>query len=585
MIGCSCSCWARHHSPPRQAVVERGGRGQWINTIGANAVQRNLQALSNQAFDLLVLGGGIQGACVAWEATLRGLSVALIDKSDFGAATSANSLKIIHGGLRYLQTADLSRMRQSIKERQTLMRIAPHLVHPLPVLVPTYGHGIKGKEAMFVALKLNDLISCDRNLGLSDPQKHIPAGQIFSRQRCQQQVPGIDSKGLTGAAAFHDAQVYNSERLTLAFIQSAAQAGATVANYVRATGFLKTSNQIRGVTAQDSLTGEQFEIQAKAVINTSGPWLNQVLELLSAPTAHQSFAKAVNVVLRQPLLNSPYAIAFKSAPDQANATARSRMLFVVPWRGTSMVGTLYSICDQHPDSWQVQETEIESLLEQINQAYPPARLTRDDVAFVHGGRLPQTGISSNGEPMLAKRYCIQDHSREGYGGLISVTGVKYTTSRDIAQKAVDSLFRSWGQTPPPSRSTTTLLTGGAIDDMEGFVAEAVSQSQLPSATVRSLVYTYGSKYKDVFRESVDNRAQMLTAQVRHAVVSEMAQTLQDIVFRRTELGSAGEPDVDSVRLCAEVMAKEMNWSSTRTQAELRPFGVTAHSNNSEAVPI
>lgn len=537
-------------------------------------MQRDLQALSNQGFDLLVLGGGIQGACVAWEATLRGLSVALIDQSDFGAATSANSLKIIHGGLRYLQTADIRRMRQSICERQILMRIAPHLVHPLPVLVPTYGHGLKGKEAMFVALKLNDWISCDRNHNLSDPQKQIPPGQVLSRQQCQQQVPGIDGQGLTGAATFHDAQVYNSERLTLAFVKSAAQAGAVVANYIAATGFLKTGNRINGITADDRLTGNRFEIQANAVINTSGPWLNQVLGRLPTPPAHQPFAKAVNVVLRQPLLDSPYAVAFKSSPNIAEQT-KSRMLFVVPWRGTSMVGTLYSVCDQHPDSWQVDETEIHTLLEQINQAYPPAQLTRDDVAFVHGGLLPQTGVASSGEPILAKRYRIQDHSCEGYDGLLSVTGVKYTTSRSIAQKAVDYLVSQ--HQAPPSCSATTPLTGGAIDDVEGFVQQAVCHSQLSPTATRSLVYNYGSEYGHVFSNGVNDPAQVLTAQVRYAVAAEMAQTLKDVIFRRTELGSAGGPDQNSLRLCAAVMAQELGWSHARTQLELKPFGISASS--------
>lgn len=530
-------------------------------------MQRNLEALSKQAFDLLVLGGGIQGACVAWEATLRGLSVALIDKSDFGAATSANSLKIIHGGLRYLQTADFSRMRQSIQERQVLMRIAPHLVHPLPVAVPIYGHGLKGREAMFVALKLNDLISCDRNQGLSDPQKHIPPGQIVSRKYCQQLVPGIREQGLTGAALFHDAQVYNSERLTLAFVQSAAQQGAIVANYVKAVGFLQTDNQICGVVAQDTFTGQQFEIQAKAVINTSGPWLNQVLGTLPYPPSCQPFAKAVNVVLRRPLLETPYAIALKSAPQSTDQKAR--MFFVVPWRGTSMIGTLYSPCDEAPDDWQVSESELQSLLQQINQAYPPAQLTREEIAFVHAGLLPQTGISNSGEPILAKRYCIRNHASDGYPGLLSVTGVKYTTARDVAQKVIDYLFHAWGKSVPPSLSKTTPLVDGAIEDIESFVQQAITQNPLISSMVPDLVYNYGSAYSKIFANRVDSITQAITAQVRYAIKAEMAMTLKDVIFRRTALGSAGVPEIATARLCADVMAQELGWCQARTQTEMQ----------------
>ncbi|ESA35876.1 fad dependent oxidoreductase [Leptolyngbya sp. Heron Island J] len=536
-------------------------------------MQRNLQALSNQAFDLLVLGGGIQGACVAWEASLRGLSVALIDQSDFGSATSANSLKIIHGGLRYLQTADFSRMRQSIRERQTLMRIAPHLVHPLPIVVPTYGHGVKGKEAMFVALKLNDLISCDRNQGLSDPQKHIPPGQVISRQRCQQLVPGIVEQDLTGAATFHDAQVYNSERLTLGFIKSAAQQGATVANYVKAVGFLRTDDQIQGVIAQDELTGNRFDIRARAVVNTTGPWLNQVLGLLPQPPAQQSFAKAVNVVLCRPLLETPYAIAFKSSPESEivkRGQQKARMLFAVPWRGTSMIGTFYSVCNQTADNWQVHEVEIDTLLQQINQAYPPAQLTRGDVAFVHGGLLPQTDISSSGEPILAKRYCLREHAPQGHRGLWSVTGVKYTTSRDVAQKVVDRLLRTWGQTAPPSQSTTTPLVDGAIDNVEEFVQAANKELiHLDSQLVRSLVYNYGTAYAEVLAGEIQDSSQAIGAQVRYAVRVEMAQTLKDVILRRTELGSAGLPDIATIRLCGTIMAEELHWTHGQMQTEIQ----------------
>jgi glycerol-3-phosphate dehydrogenase len=451
------------------------------------------------------------------------------------------------------------------------MRIAPHLVHPLPILVPTYGHGLKGKEAMFVALKLNDLISCDRNQGLSDPKKHIPPGRVISRQSCQQQVPGIADQGLTGAATFHDAQVYNSERLTLAFVKSAAQAGATVANYVEATGFLQTGDQIQGIMAQDKLTGEQFDIQAKAVVNTSGPWLNKVLNLLPNPPDHQPFAKAVNVVLQRPLLETPYAVAFSTSLESLNSQATkqtSRMLFVVPWRGTSMIGTHYSLCNQSPDSWQVDEAEIFTLLQQINQAYPPAQLTRDDVVFVHGGLLPQSGISSNGEPSLAKRYCIRDHAPDGYRGLLSVTGVKYTTARDVAQKVTDYLFRSWGQLPPPSTSTTTPLVGGDLDDIEDVVQQAQDNIKLEPQAIRSLVYNYGSAYSDVVKGAIASSTQVITAQVRYAVREEMAKTLKDVIFRRTDLGSAGLPAEAIIRLCGEIMAEELGWSQPQTEAEI-----------------
>ncbi|MEJ2748354.1 MAG: FAD-dependent oxidoreductase [Anaerolineae bacterium] len=223
-------------------------------------MKRNTSALTNQEFDLVVVGGGIFGVAAAWDATLRGLSVALIEQGDFGQATSANHFKVVHGGIRYLQHGDVYRIRESSAERSAFLRTAPHLVRPFPFVIPTYGHGMKSKEAMKIALLLYDLFTFDRNRGIKDERNHVPSGHTISRQECRAMFPDLDPTGLTGAAIFHDGQMYNPPRLTLAFVQSAAAAGAVVANYVQATGFLRQGNQVYGVTAVDKLSSEELEI-------------------------------------------------------------------------------------------------------------------------------------------------------------------------------------------------------------------------------------------------------------------------------------------------------------------------------------
>ena len=187
-------------------------------------MRRDLKALSATLYDLIIIGGGIHGLSAAWDAALRGLKVALIEQGDFGGATSANSFKIVHGGLRYLQHLNFKRMRMSIGERSHLMRLAPHLVSPLPFLVPCYGHGIKGPEALRAALAVNDMVSADRNKHL-DPAVHLPGGHLLSREGCLEQFPGLMANGLTGAAVFYDGQMYDSERLCLEFALSASDAG------------------------------------------------------------------------------------------------------------------------------------------------------------------------------------------------------------------------------------------------------------------------------------------------------------------------------------------------------------------------
>ncbi len=540
-------------------------------------MKRNLVQLSENVYDLAIVGGGIYGACVAWEASLRGLSVALVEKGDFGSATSANSLKIIHGGLRYLQQADFKRMRESIHERKTLMRIAPHLVHPLPIVIPTYGHGIKGKEALSLAMKINDLISFDRNR-LNDPQKHIPNGRIISTQECQQLLPNIPSQGLTGGAIFHDAQVYNSERLTLSFIRSAEQAGATVANYTEVIGFLQTGNCVTGVQVRDILTGDRFEIRAKTVVNTCGAWINHVLSLLKGqPQPKTLFAKAMNLVLQNPLFGA-YAAGISNSQGASNQP--NRFLFIAPWRGKSMIGTYYAAYDGKPEDFQITEPDIHNFLHQINQIYSSANLTRQDVSFVHGGLLPRISINAKtGEPLLAKHYQIKDYSEEGLSGIISVVGVKYTTARDVAQKTVDRIFKLWGQKPPKSTSAFTPLHGGQIDRFETFLHDAIAKPPygLDKEVMRRLVYNYGSAYPDTLQyldrvldcSYAMNNLAVLKAEVLHAVHEEMAQKLGDVVFRRTELGSAEYPGNEALKLCAKTMGAELGWSHTRIQQELQ----------------
>ncbi|VEP11914.1 Aerobic glycerol-3-phosphate dehydrogenase [Hyella patelloides LEGE 07179] len=539
-------------------------------------MKRNLVQLSENVYDLVIVGGGIYGACVAWEASLRGLSVALVEKADFGSATSANSFKIIHGGLRYLQQADFKRMRESIQERTTLMRIAPHLVHPLPILVPTYGHGIKGKEALGLAMKINDLISCDRNL-LNDPQKHIPRGRTISTQECQQLLPNIPHQRLTGGAIFHDAQVYNSERLTLAFIRSAEEAGAKVANYTEVIGFLQTGNCVAGVQVKDTLTGNQFEIRAKTVVNTCGPWLNRVLGLLKPQSVKIQFAKAMNLVLRRSLLEN-YAVGLTHrdlalrASEADRQSKSSRFLFIAPWQNKSMVGTYYTAYDGEPDAFRITNQDITNFLEQINQTYPSANLKLDDVAFVHGGLLPQTDFDAQTtEPVLSKHYQLRDYSQEGLKGLISVVGVKYTTARDVAQKTVDLIFKSWKQKTPRSISAQVPLYGGKIANFNSFLDRAINSnsSGLSKGVIRRLVYNYGSAYPNVLKYlKQDGDRAVLQAEVLYAVHEEMAQKLSDVILRRTGLGSAGYPGDRELKLCAETMGRELGWSDRKIEQEL-----------------
>ena len=547
-------------------------------------MKRNLVRLANNTYDVLVIGGGIYGACIAWDAALRGLSVALVDKGDFGHATSANSLKIIHGGLRYLQDANPKLMRTMSRERRRWMRIAPHLVHPMPCLIPTYRVLTKSKLTLATALKLNDLMSHDRNR-LTDPQKHLPSGRTISRTACLQLLPGAAADSITGGAIWYDAQVYNSERLLLCFVLSAAQAGAEVANYVEVTGFLRDHGGVKGVRAKDVLTGQELEIQAELVVNSAGAWVDSILGFLDGrpPATRFRLSSALNLVTPQIL--SEYAVGIPSRSTsqdrEGHLTQHSRTLFVVPWRQYSLIGTIHTPYAGLPDEFRVTEEDIEDLIDEINTAYPGAALTRQDVYHVQWGFLP--AVDQDGQAKcvkLLRQGRVHDHEREdGVKGLITVVGVKYTTARHMAQKVVDLAVKKLARQALPCQTHKTPVYGGQIEQFENFLDQAIQKrpSELSPKAVQHLVYNYGSEYPRILTyvdelpawgQTITDVSPVLRAEVVHAIREEMAQKLTDVIQRRTELGAVGLPDEVSLHLCAELMADELGWDRTRMEQEL-----------------
>jgi glycerol-3-phosphate dehydrogenase len=548
-------------------------------------MKRNLPELSHKDFDLLIIGGGIYGASAAWDAAGRGLSVALIEKGDFGGATSSNSLRIIHGGLRYLQHADFKRVRESIHERMVLMRIAPHLVHPLPCIMPTYGHALKGKEVMAIALLLNDLAGFDRNR-LPDPEKFLPRSRVISKAECQRLIPGVDEKNLTGGALWYDCHVYNSERMLLSYLHSAAAAGAQVANYVQATGFLMKDRRVLGIKARDSFSQDEFEIRAKLVINNSGPWVNNVLGMANGLYSGKQvpLSKTMNLVLRRQLIPE-YAVGvpskFEFADSDAVFNKGSRLLFMKPWRNVTVVGTTHVPYHGDPENFCVTEKDVQDFIDELSAAFPPAGLSRADVAFFNWGLLPMEGFNPRtGDVRLLKQYILRDHhSEDGVEGLMTVVGVKYTTARDVAEKSIDLAMRKLGVPWRKSVTQNEPVYGGRIERFNEYLDGEIKKQPrgLRPKIVEHLVNNYGASYPDLFRyfdeqpdwtRPLGNGTDVLPAEVIHGVREEMALKLADVVMRRTELGTAGHPGKEAVEKCAHLMAAELGWDQARVQAEI-----------------
>jgi glycerol-3-phosphate dehydrogenase len=546
-------------------------------------MKRDLSKLANTTYDLLVIGGGITGACAAWDASLRGLSVALVDKGDFGAATSAASGKIIHGGIRYIQYGALRRVRESLHERMIFQSIAPHLVRPIRFLIPTFGHWLKGKEILTLGMMLYDLLALDKK-NSKDPENTIPGHRILSRKETLDLAPDLIKNGLSGGILYYDCQMHNPERLTLSFLLSANEAGADLANYLKVIELRTNNSRITGVKVRDILTGQEFGIQARVVLNASGPWVHSLLSTLKGSWSPLSLqlSKGIHIITRPLIQRCALALASKRRHAGALVQRGGRHLFIIPWRNHSIIGTTNVPFEGSPDKRMVTEEDIQGLLGEINAAYPGANLGRDDVVFFYGGLYPDK-IKRNIEEGYqgSRKDQILDHTRtEGIKGLISLIGVKYTTARQLAQGTIDLVFGMLGYKPPECLTEKTPIYGGQIERFNEFLNREIEKNagMLKGETISHLVSNYGSAYARVidyakknpgWYETVDTDLPVTKAEVIHAVREEMAQKLTDVIFRRTGLGTVGNPGKSTLNICASIMAEELGWNIGRVESELQ----------------
>jgi glycerol-3-phosphate dehydrogenase len=546
-------------------------------------MQRDTSQLSGSEYDLVIIGGGIYGACVAWDAAQRGLSVALIERGDFGQETSANSLKTVHGGLRYLQDLDLRLVRMMIEERSAYLRIAPHLVQPLPCITPTYSKLMKSKAAMGFALRFNDLAGYDRNKHL-EPDQKIPPSRLVSPEECRKILPGLPQKAITGGAVWYDGQVYDTERLTLSIVISAHNAGAVICNYVEAFELLQHEDKILGVLARDAISGEEYEVHSKVVINAAGPWINQLSEGFDRDITHSESnnSLAINIITRE--IIEGYAAGVPSWPgvkskDGANSQT-SHMLFISPWRNLSIIGTFHTHYQGNPDDFSIEGYDLERIIQEANSAYPGANLELEDIKFVHYGFLPEHTEDNNPEVKLVRKSRIIDHRREdSLSGLITVLGVKYTTARHAAEEAVDLVFDQLGIEPPACSTQSTAINGGQIGELGEFLVNAYQEDEhlLSQNAIDHWVRNYGTCYSQVknLLPKAAHRSPLalhskpvVSAQVVYAAREEMAIKLSDVILRRTGIGSIGQPDNTTLDTAAEIMAAEMGWSIDQTELEI-----------------
>jgi glycerol-3-phosphate dehydrogenase len=482
--------------------------------LGTN---RDVLALSGQYFDLLVIGGGIFGAGVARDAALRGLRVALIEKSDFASGTSSRSSKLIHGGFRYLQQRDFRLVFEACRERQILQRIAPHRVRPLPFLFPIYQGGDISLTKLRLGMSLYDWLALRRN---------VAAHRTISAERALMNEPSLARQGLRGAVVFYDCQE-DDARFCIDQILHAAELGASCINYCKLTGFVTREDRIVAARVRDEVGSCMFEISARVFINAAGPWVEQVCGLtpFDSRAARLSPAKGIHLVM--PRLTRQHAIVFEARSDH-------RILFVIPWGECSLVGTTDTNFDGDPDQARVAPADVEYLLTEARALFPDAALSESDVITTTVG-IRAVASSTVASPSARSR----EHRLVRTGqNLLSIIGGKYTTHRRIAQETVDAACGLLGVPAPPCRT-----------------AEVSLPNRRPAAGGEKLL----------------SAPEIYASDILHACRQEMVVTLEDVMRRRTPLALSGAGGLEAASHVAKIMAPVMGWNDNEARAQVERY--------------
>ncbi len=525
-----------------------------IVTAGTNSNPQN-------AFDLIVIGGGINGVGIARDAALRGLRVVLVEQGDICHGTTRWSSRLIHGGLRYLEHFEFGLVRESLAEREILLRTAPHLVAPLPLLVPLYRGARRGRVLLSAGMLLYDLLSFDKSL---------PGHQMLNLSQVDKVAPGLRRHGLLGAARYFDAQVAYPERLTLENALSAESAGAVLLTYHRADKVLSAAGHVCGLRISDS-AGRQRELVAPVVVNAAGPWVDQVLQGLTLEGApFMGGTKGSHIVVNR----------FAGAPSMGcyvEARSDGRPFFILPWLGRLLIGTTDIRHSGDPDAAHADAQEIDYLLAETQRVFPKAGLTRAHILFHYTGVRPLPRQTGRATGAITRRHILKHHRRFARG-LYSVIGGKLTTYRNLAEETVDVVLRQSRLSAAPCSTRETLLPGAV------GLAEAETtlkaQDTLSAAQQSHLLAVYGARALQV-SEMIDGNPKLaeeicphthaLAAEVVFAFEYEKATGMADVLARRCMAGLAPDLGLAALESGLQVAAEQMGWDKVRCEKERQGY--------------
>ena len=520
----------------------------------------------DEEYQLIIIGGGIYGAALCWEAAHRGIKVLLVEQEDYACGASSNSLKTIHGGLRSLQSLNIKAVIKGIRERSVFLRISPNYVKQLSCILPTTTALMKSRPVVGMGLLVYNLLNRVNNWFTAD-DGYIPSSRMLSRKKFISRVPGANIEGITGGALWFDAQVTNTERLVWQFIKSAMNKGAVAVNHTAAIKHINNSGH--GLLVRDQIKGAEKTVRTSAIVDCSASWdfIRHCVPFADKDN-DLNYLKSVNVVIKKKLFNDAVGVSGKTGP-----AGNPRLYFFSPWRECTMIGTWYTNVKQY-NKQSFSHNEAKNIVEEANSALGRNLFDIEDICNVHIGYLParinQNKESDNLDQSLISSFELKDWSEQtGLYGVYSLHGTKYTLARYDAKQVIDNLAKTMKWNVTASLSHRLPIYQTSVKPEHNY--------QISDEVLNNLITNYGTDIEIIFgyikenpqsSELIPGSKYHIMAEIYFAVIYEQAITLSDLLKRRLDIGDRAPPDQITAKYCAEIMQKILSWSDETMQAEI-----------------
>jgi glycerol-3-phosphate dehydrogenase len=528
-----------------------------------------LADINGRIFDLVVIGGGMAGAGIARDAALRGYRTLLLERKDFAFGTTSRSSKLIHGGLRYLELFDVGLVRESLRERERLARLAPHLVRPLPFLVPVYRGAKRGMLMIRMGMKFYDLLT---------PGKRTEHYRTISRDKTLSLERFLEPRDLQGAGYYFDDLLLLPERLCLENVLSAQRWGASIHNYAEVVGIESQEPRAESggwkVEARSVLDGSIARVTARVVVNAAGPWADQVRRLAGVDGGKRCVRTTKGIHLLLPRITD-HAVYIAAKRDD-------RMFFVIPWQQFTLVGTTDTDFSGDLDRLAATREEVHYLMDETRRVFPAARMRDEDVYYTYAGVRPLSFEEGKSASAVSRAHKVIVEGPAG--NFLSITGTKLTCFRSLAEEAVDQVGRLLNRVEP-CRTHRLALDGSDGDEtiavrLWADIPDLGHRSGLEPAQVQNLLDTYGRRYPTVLtvagrspemKERLCPQNPDIRAQLAYAVEHECTETLADFLLRRTGIGTSPCLGKDCCEPIARWMADFKGWDRQRVDREIHQY--------------